>query len=129
MEVIVLLALVESLALSFLSILDVAMRKLSQALVKLSVVSSFLPIFSNAAPPSSSSLHLPPGFPQSGNGLFYTSPANLTLWSKEWLPIGNGYLAVTLPGGMIQDTVQVNIESLWSGGPFFDPVSISYLRS
>ena len=33
----------------------------------------------------------PPGFPESGNGLWYNSPG--TIWSREWLPIGNGYLA------------------------------------
>lgn len=33
----------------------------------------------------------PHGFPSSGNGLWCRSPG--TLWSKEWLPIGNGYLA------------------------------------
>jgi len=35
----------------------------------------------------------PPGFPSSGNGLWYTAPG--TIWTQEFLPIGNGYL-----GGM-----------------------------
>lgn len=35
----------------------------------------------------------PPGFPSSGNGLWYTRPADNDAWSTEWLPIGNGYLA------------------------------------
>jgi Glycosyl hydrolase family 65, N-terminal domain len=35
----------------------------------------------------------PSGFPQSGNGLWYTQPG--VSWSKSYLPIGNGYL-----GGM-----------------------------
>ena len=34
---------------------------------------------------------LPQGFPASGNGLLYNTPANI--WVKEWLPVGNGYLA------------------------------------
>lgn len=34
---------------------------------------------------------VPQGFPESGNGLWYTHPGGA--WSKEWLPIGNGYLA------------------------------------
>lgn len=29
-----------------------------------------------------------------------------------------------LPGGTVQETTQLNIESLWSGGPFADPVSV-----
>jgi hypothetical protein len=32
----------------------------------------------------------PPGFPNSGNGLWYTAPG--TIWVKEFLPIGNGHL-------------------------------------
>ncbi|OCH86005.1 glycoside hydrolase family 95 protein [Obba rivulosa] len=63
----------------------------------------------------------PPGFPASGNGLWYTSPGDFDSWSTEWLPIGNGYVAATLPGGTTQETTQLNIESLWSGGPFQDP--------
>jgi len=35
----------------------------------------------------------PPGFPSSGNGLWYSKPGRI--WAKEWLPVGNGYL-----GGM-----------------------------
>ncbi|KAI0030348.1 glycoside hydrolase family 95 protein [Vararia minispora EC-137] len=60
----------------------------------------------------------PSGFPQSGNGLWYTSPG--TQW-LEYLPIGNGFLAAMLPGGTSRETTQLNIESLWSGGPFVDP--------
>lgn len=36
-------------------------------------------------------LSAPQSFPKSGNGLWYTQPGNI--WSREWLPIGNGYLA------------------------------------
>ncbi|EMD36191.1 glycoside hydrolase family 95 protein [Gelatoporia subvermispora B] len=63
----------------------------------------------------------PPSFPTSGNGLWYTSTGDFDSWSTEWLPIGNGYIAATLPGGTAQETTQLNIESLWSGGPFQDP--------
>ncbi|KAL4063679.1 glycoside hydrolase family 95 protein, partial [Scleroderma citrinum] len=61
----------------------------------------------------------PIGFPDSGNGLWYTSPG--TRWAQELLPIGNGHLAAMLPGGTVQESIQLNIESLWSGGPFQDP--------
>lgn len=61
----------------------------------------------------------PIGFPDSGNGLWYTSPG--TRWAQELLPIGNGHLAAMVPGGTIQESIQLNIESLWSGGPFQDP--------
>lgn len=33
----------------------------------------------------------PPGFPQSGNGLWYAQPG--VVWFTDYLPIGNGYLA------------------------------------
>ncbi|KAF8157029.1 glycoside hydrolase family 95 protein [Crassisporium funariophilum] len=61
----------------------------------------------------------PQAFPTSGNGLWYTQPG--AIWAREYLPIGNGYLAAMVPGGTTQETTQLNIESLWSGGPFADP--------
>ncbi|RDB26766.1 putative alpha-fucosidase A [Hypsizygus marmoreus] len=64
------------------------------------------------------SVSAPPGFPASGNGLWFTKSANV--WSKEWLPVGNGYLAAMVPGGTSSEVTQLNIESLWSGGPFSD---------
>lgn len=33
----------------------------------------------------------PPGFPASGNGIWFKTGG--VSWSKEWLPIGNGYIA------------------------------------
>ncbi|GBE84301.1 glycoside hydrolase family 95 protein [Sparassis crispa] len=63
----------------------------------------------------------PPGFPASGNGLWYTAPGQSDSWSTQWLPVGNGYIAATTPGGTFQETMHLNIESLWSGGPFQDP--------
>lgn len=68
-------------------------------------------------------LSAPQGFPASGNGLWYTSPGSI--WSRHNLPIGNGFLAATTPGGVGFESTQINIESLWSGGPFSDPVSAS----
>ncbi|KZV74234.1 glycoside hydrolase family 95 protein [Peniophora sp. CONT] len=61
----------------------------------------------------------PSGFPKSGNGLWYT--ARGTTWTTGSLSIGNGYLAAMLPGGTGQEATQLNIESLWTGGPFQQP--------
>ncbi|TFY76710.1 hypothetical protein EWM64_g7300, partial [Hericium alpestre] len=61
----------------------------------------------------------PPGFPSSGNGLWYRQPGKD--WNTELLPIGNGYLAAMIPGGTHQEVTQLNLESLWTGGPFQDP--------
>ncbi|KAJ7103723.1 glycoside hydrolase family 95 protein [Mycena epipterygia] len=61
----------------------------------------------------------PPGFPASGNGLWYSAPG--VIWSRDYLPVGNGFLAAMTPGGAAQEITQLNIESLWAGGPFQDP--------
>jgi len=37
--------------------------------------------------------------------------------------------AATTPGGTSYETTQLNIESLWSGGPFADPVCLCSLPS
>ena len=83
----------------------------------------------------------PPGFPASGNGMWYNAPSGVGTWSEDWLPIGNGFLGgkcafvVSIPvyalitlciamlaGQTVTELTQLNIESLWSGGPFQDPV-------
>ncbi|CAE6531228.1 unnamed protein product [Rhizoctonia solani] len=61
----------------------------------------------------------PSGFPASGNGLWYSEPA--VNWSTQYLPIGNGYLGAMINGNPVSDRIQLNIESLWSGGPSADP--------
>lgn len=86
-------------------------------------------------------LAAPSGFPKSGNGLWYTTPG--TAWVSDYLPIGNGYLAgdsqptivykfvlsslsiAMIPGGTSTESSQLNIESLWSGGPFAVQVKTS----
>ncbi|CAE6504983.1 unnamed protein product [Rhizoctonia solani] len=55
-------------------------------------------------------------FPASGNALWYSEPA--VNWSTQYLPIGNGYLGAMVNGDPVSDRIQLNIESLWSGGPF-----------
>ncbi|RPD79389.1 hypothetical protein L226DRAFT_531196 [Lentinus tigrinus ALCF2SS1-7] len=69
----------------------------------------------------SSAVAAPSGFPATGNGLWFAQPGRLDAWSNDWLPIGNGYLAAMLQGETAQEAAQLNIESLWSGGPFQDP--------
>ncbi|KAJ3542228.1 hypothetical protein NM688_g5996 [Phlebia brevispora] len=71
------------------------------------------------AAPLASTVAAPASFPSSGNGLWYKTPG--TIWAENWLPVGNGYLAAMTPGGTAQETTQLNIESLWTGGPFQDP--------
>ncbi|KAF9060966.1 glycoside hydrolase family 95 protein [Rhodocollybia butyracea] len=61
----------------------------------------------------------PAGFPASGNGLWYNTTS--TLWETSYLPVGNGFLGAMSPGGMAVEATQLNIESLWTGGPFLDP--------
>ena len=59
---------------------------------------------------------------QSGSGIF-ANP--LTLWyeqpAEEWieaLPLGNGSLGAMVFGGIEQERIQLNEESLWSGAKF-----------
>ncbi|CCO32224.1 hypothetical protein BN14_06278 [Rhizoctonia solani AG-1 IB] len=65
---------------------------------------------------STVALAIPDGFPQTGNGLWYKEPG--MNWSTQYLPIGNGYLGAMVNGDPVSDKLQLNIESLWSGGPF-----------
>ena len=46
--------------------------------------------------------------------LWYTQPA--TEWT-EALPLGNGRLGAMVYGGIEQEQLQLNEETLWSGGP------------
>jgi hypothetical protein len=76
--------------------------------------------------------------PASGSALWYRTPA--ANWVFESLPIGNGYMgggssmqfhdsnlmfldnSAAVFGGVENDTVVLNIDTLWEGGPFADPV-------
>ncbi|KAI0746485.1 Six-hairpin glycosidase-like protein [Daedaleopsis nitida] len=69
----------------------------------------------------SSAVAAPSGFPGSGNGLWFTQQGRFEAWSNDWLPIGNGYIAAMVQGAVVQEALQLNLESLWSGGPFQDP--------
>lgn len=51
---------------------------------------------------------------QSENRLFYNEPAKSWL---EALPIGNGRLGAMVYGGVLQEQIQFNEETLWTGGP------------
>ena len=49
-----------------------------------------------------------------GVGIWFNQPA--TTWS-EAIPIGNGTLGGMVYGGIESDTIKINEETLWSGGP------------
>ncbi|QRV93314.1 glycoside hydrolase family 95 protein [Ceratobasidium sp. AG-Ba] len=59
---------------------------------------------------------VPSGFPASGNAIWYDRPG--LDWATQYLPIGNGYLAGMVNGNVTVDRIQLNIESLWTGGLF-----------
>src|SRR6185295_2607730 len=53
----------------------------------------------------------------------------LTLWyrrpAEQWveaLPVGNGRLGAMVFGGVVNERLQLNEDTLWAGGPY-DPVS------
>ena len=52
---------------------------------------AFLTASSLVLPVSTALASAPSTFPSSGNGLWYRAPG--TTWTREWLPVGNGYLA------------------------------------
>lgn len=49
-----------------------------------------------------------------GHRIYSDKPAGC--WQEAY-PIGNGFLGAMVYGGMNQETIQVNEDSLWSGGP------------
>ncbi|KAI5785794.1 glycosyl hydrolase family 65, N-terminal domain-containing protein [Geopyxis carbonaria] len=51
-----------------------------------------------------------------GSKLWYKSPA--AYWTSYSLPIGNGRLAASTFGGVADDVQTLNLDSLWTGGPF-----------
>src|SRR5690349_8314097 len=57
------------------------------------------------------------------------SPSPLTLWYRQpaaqWveaLPVGNGRLSAMVFGGLAEERLQLNEDTLWSGGPY-DPAN------
>ncbi|MEN9361918.1 MAG: hypothetical protein RL095_3453 [Verrucomicrobiota bacterium] len=48
--------------------------------------------------------------------LWYQQPAQPKKWSSEALPIGNGRLGAMLFGGVQEEIIQFNEQSLWAGG-------------
>ena len=48
------------------------------------------------------------------NRLWYTAPASV--W-EEALPLGNGILGMMVFGGIAEDRIQLNEETMWSGWP------------
>jgi alpha-L-fucosidase 2 len=59
--------------------------------------------------------------PISALTLWYNQPATLTDAGNKWmeysLPIGNGQLGASLYGGVLDDEIQFNEKTLWTGGP------------
>ena len=50
--------------------------------------------------------------------LLFTSPA--TSWEREGLPIGNGRMGAMMMGGIKEEVIQFNEQSLWSGDNNWD---------
>lgn len=52
---------------------------------------------------------------ESADRLWYTRPASV--WT-EALPVGNGRLGAMVFGGVARERIQLNEDTLWSGGPY-----------
>jgi len=50
-----------------------------------------------------------------GLKIWFTEPA--TNWERQAFPIGNGRLGGMIFGGTVRERIQLNEDSLWSGGP------------
>jgi alpha-L-fucosidase 2 len=57
--------------------------------------------------------------PAHPNRLWYRQPASQWV---EALPIGNGRIGAMVFGGVAQERLQLNEDTLWGGGPY-DPVN------
>ena len=58
----------------------------------------------------------PPGFPTSGNGIWFAEPGRgFDFWADDWLPVGNGYLAGQF-NDVIYGLVLTNPRQRWSTG-------------
>ncbi len=63
------------------------------------------------------------------------APDELTLWyrqpAREWveaLPVGNGRLGAMVFGGVAEERLQLNEDTIWSGGPY-DPANPAALQA
>ncbi|MBQ7234063.1 MAG: glycoside hydrolase N-terminal domain-containing protein, partial [Kiritimatiellae bacterium] len=43
------------------------------------------------------------------------APEGQDAWQSERLPIGNGRMGAMLSGGLLRESVQFNVDSLWTG--------------
>ena len=55
------------------------------------------------------------------NDLLLRQDAPAKDWESQYFPIGNGSLGAMLNGGIVEDELQLNLDSLWSGGSSIDP--------
>ena len=64
--------------------------------------------------------------PSSSLSLWYESAGSTWL---EYLPIGNGSLGGMISGGYPRETIQLNIDTLWAGGPhdYSNSGAVNYL--
>jgi alpha-L-fucosidase 2 len=59
--------------------------------------------------------------------LWYRQPASARAWT-EALPVGNGRIGAMVFGGISQERIQLNEDTLWGGGPY-DPVNTNALAA
>ncbi|KAG2178795.1 hypothetical protein INT43_001641 [Umbelopsis isabellina] len=59
--------------------------------------------------------------PSNADDILWYNNASGTEWITQGLPIGNGFQAATVFSGVQSDGYELNIDSLWTGGPFENP--------
>lgn len=60
-------------------------------------------------------LSSPFAFADQGLTIWFDAPANA--WEQEGLPIGNGAMGAVITGQVVNESVQFNEKTLWTGGP------------
>ena len=61
----------------------------------------------------------------SGKQIWYNSTGT-TSWERDALFLGNGKLGASFFGGIKTDSLVMNIDSLWTGGPFANVVGFRH---
>ena len=104
--------------------LATAATRIRAAIPRMMLSLCFLAFSVQSVPLHADSLNAPPGALK----LWYTQPA--TEWT-EALPIGNGRLGAMVYGGIEREHLQLNEDTLWSGGPhcYDNPDAYGYLAT
>src|ERR1700740_1422513 len=88
----------------------------SKGITRRTVIEGSAALAAGLALPATGAARVEPARP---DRLWYRQPAQKWV---EALPVGNGRIGAMIFGGIAQERLQLNEDSLWGGGPY-DPVN------